>query len=184
MTKLYIMNCKKQDEVFAFRVPELDKAGKVVRHGQLITQTIPKGGQLQVYRDADEPVLRAILAQHARYGIAAAADIDRPKPFINLAYQFDKPFSPNQIMYGFQHNTDVLVDRGREQRDGAAVAISQGLDQRAQDHGGKVREMDLVLVDDTKGDSNTGMDETIRVDAHTGGKPGSKRKAGRAGGRG
>jgi len=32
MTKLYIMNCKKQDEVFAFRVPELDKAGKVVRH--------------------------------------------------------------------------------------------------------------------------------------------------------
>lgn len=171
MAKLYVMNCKKQDEVFSYRIME---------SRQLMTQTIPKGGQLQVYRDADIDTLMHIVEQHRKYGMVDAADIDRTKLFINLCYQIDKPFSPNQIMYGFQHNTDVLTERGKEQRDKAAVAISGNLEQVAQDMGGRVRDMDLQVMDDTKGDTNTGLDEKIIVDRVHGGKPGSKRKAGKS----
>ena len=152
MAKLYVMNCKKQDEVFSYRVPE---------SGQLINQSIPRGGQIQVYRDETEAVLLAIAKQHTKYGMVAAADIDRTKPFINLAYQLDKPFTPDQIMYGLEHNTDVLEDRGIEQRTAAAVAISDLLDKAATTNG-TVRSMELQIEDVAK-DAPT-LNERITVD--------------------
>ena len=93
--------------------------------------------------------------------MVAAADIDRTKPFINLAYQLDKPFTPDQIMYGLEHNTDVLEDRGIEQRTAAAVAISDLLDKAATTNG-TVRSMELQIEDVAK-DAPT-LNERITVD--------------------
>lgn len=155
MAKLFVMNCKKQDEVFSFRVPET---------GRLMTQTIPKGGQLQIYRDESEAVLRAIAEQHRMYGMVEASEIDRTKPFINLAFQIDKPFTPNQIMYGFEHNTEVLTTRGEEMRNNAAVAIGSNLERVAAEQGRRVTASELELVDETAGDDNSGLATKIIVD--------------------
>ena len=153
MAKLYVMNCKTQDEVFSYRVPGT---------GQLINQTITRGGQIQVYRDETEDVLRMIAEQHRGYGMVEASMIDRTKPFINLAFQIDKPFTPDQIMYGLQHNTDVLEDRGIEQRTAAAVAISDLLDKAATTNG-TVRAMELQIEDQTRNGEPT-INERIAVD--------------------
>lgn len=153
MAKLYVMNCKTQDETFSFRVPET---------GQLINQTIPRGGQIQVYRDETETVLRMIAGQHKAYGMVEACDVDRTKPFINLAFQLDKPFTPDQIMYGLQHNTDVLEERGIEQRTAAAVAIGDILDKAATTNG-VVRSAELQIEDQTRNGEPT-INERIIVD--------------------
>lgn len=155
MAKLYVMNCKTQDEVFSYRVPE---------SGRLMTQTIPKGGQIQIYREESEAILQGIMAQHKKYGAVEASQIDRTKPFISLAFQIDKPFTPDQIMYGFQHNTDVLTDRGEEQRNNAAVAIGSNLDRVAAEQGRRVTATELELVDETTGDDNSGLATKIIVD--------------------
>jgi len=155
MAKLYVMNCKTQDETFSYRVPE---------SGRLMTQTIPKGGQVQVYRDESEPILRGIMEQHRKYGAVEACDIDRTKPFINLAFQIDKPFTPDQILYGFQHNTDVLTERGEEQRNNAAVAIANNVEKVAQEQGRRLTGSELELVDETTGDENSGLATKIIVD--------------------
>jgi hypothetical protein len=169
MSKLYVMNCKKQDEVFSYRAPE----------GALITQHIPKGGQIQVYRDESEHVLREIVEQHQKYGVIEACNIDRTKPFINLAFQFDKPFTPDQIMRGMHHNIDVLTGRGAEQRVNSAVGINDGLGKLAQENGSKVLEMDLTLEDKTEGDTNSGLDEKLIVAPYISKKEHGQRQKGR-----
>ncbi len=175
MTALFIANCKSQDESFSFRIAET---------GQLITQHIPAGGQLQIYRDADRATLEAIVEQHRRYGLIPVAEIDRTKPFINLCYQFDKAITQNHIKYGVEHNVEVLTDLGRERRDQAAVAVGTNLERAAEEASGHPRLSAVSLeVQEEKnpGDNSKGINEVIHVDRNHGNAPGSKRKAGRAG---
>ena len=122
--KLYIANTKKQDEHLFFRIPEITRP---------FSQVIPAGGQVQIYRDAPRDVLEGIVDQHRMYGLVDVADIDRTKPFVNLCYQFDKHITQNQIMYGMEHNSEVLEDKGLEYRKQSAVAISSNLDKAAQE---------------------------------------------------
>ncbi len=166
------MNCKKQDELFSYREPET---------GMLRNRPIPKGGQIVINGKFTESDLMQIVDQHRAYGMVDVKDIDRTAPFINLCYQLNKPMTEQQIKYGFEHNTDVLVERGQEQRNIAAVAISGNLAQVAQDTGGAIKEMDLQLVDKTEGDTNTGMDELVRVDSNVSKKDSGKRSKGRIG---
>lgn len=172
MTALYIANCKAQVETFSYRI---------LGTGQLISQQIPAGGQVQIYRDTDMGILEAIIEQHRKYGLIPVADIDRTKPFISLCYQIDKPITQNHIKYGVEHNVDVLTDVGRERRDQAAVAIGSNIDRAAEEAGrSQTNSMSLEIQEDKlPGDNSEGVNEVIHVDKNQGGKPGSKRKAGR-----
>ncbi len=172
MPKLYIANTKSQAETFSFRVGE---------NRQLISQNIPAGGQIQIYRDADRDTLEHIVAQHRRYGLVAVADIDRTKPFISLCYQFDKPITDNQIKYGIEHNVEVLTEVGKERRDQAAVAIGSNIERAAEEAGQtRVNSLSLEIQEEKQpGDNSTGINEVIHVDKQHGDKPGSKRKVGR-----
>lgn len=173
MTKLYIANCKPQSENFSFRV---------IGTGQLVTQHIPAGGQIEIYRDTDRATLEAIVEQHEQYGLIPVANIDRTKPFISLCYQYDKPITQNHIKYGIEHNTDVLTEVGRERRDQAAVAIGSNLERAADEAAGRpqLKGMSLEIQEEkAPGDNSAGINEVIQVDHNHGDKPGSKRKAGR-----
>lgn len=177
MAKLFVMNCKSQDESFSYRVPEGEVGA--YRPGRVMTQTVPKGGQVQIYRDESEPVLRAIMDQHHKYGVVEANEVDRTRPFINLVFQLNRPFTPDQILYGFQHNTDVLTERGEEQRNNAAVAIGGNLDRVAAEHGRRVTGSELELVDETTGDDNSGLATKIIVDPAISKNEHGKRQKGR-----
>jgi hypothetical protein len=171
-SKLFVANCKSQTEVFSYRVAETK---------QLISQDIPAGGQIQIYRDTDRDTLEHIIEQHRKYGLINVADIDRTKPFISLCYQFDKPITQNHIKYGVEHNVEVLTDVGRERRDQAAVAIGTNLERAAEEAGQtRVNAMSLEIQEEkAPGDNSDGINEIIHVDKTQGTKPGSDRKAGR-----
>ena len=89
MARLFIANCKKQAEDFNYRIPE------VVR---TYVQSIPAGGQIEVYRDAPMDVLEGIVEQHRMYGLVNVSEIDRTKEFANLCYQFDKPIDRKSVV--------------------------------------------------------------------------------------
>lgn len=179
MAKLYVMNCKKQDQSFSFRVPEVDKTGNIIRYGQLITQKIPKGQQIQVYRDDSEAILRAIIGQHDRYGVVHVSNLDLTKPFINLAWQLDKPMTLDQITRGFNHNHEVLTERGEQQRQTAAAAVDQHLKAVADDLGDAAGATEVSFKDETPGDTNSGVEHTVIVDPLVSEREHGKRQRGR-----
>lgn len=155
--KLYIANTKKQDETFMYRIPEIARP---------YTQTIPAGGQIQIYRDAPRDVLEGIVDQHRMYGLVDVADIDRTKPFVNLCYQFDKVITQNQIMYGMEHNSEVLEDKGLEYRKQSAVAISSNLDKAAQEgNAPNASGMKLELIEEKTdiADNSEKLTQTVEV---------------------
>ncbi len=171
-SKLYVMNCKKQNELFYCRVPG---------QRQLYAPEIPAGGQIEIMPGADIKILQGIVDHHKQYGMVAVADVDRTKEFINLCYQWDKPITQNQILYGAQHNDDVLTETGRQNRDNAAVAISARLEDAAVRNDSRVNRMELEIIEEKKpGDNSAGLSETIIVDHNNGAAPGSKRQKGRA----
>jgi hypothetical protein len=177
MTKLFVANCSAQSFAFSYRI---------IGTGQLLTQHIPAGGQLEIYRDTDRATLENIVEQHAQYGLIPVANIDRTKPFISLCYQFDKPITQNHIKYGIEHNTDVLVEVGRERRDQSAVAIGSNLERAAEQAAGnpQLHSMSLEIQEEKPiGDNSSGINEVIQVDRTHGKAPGGKRQAGRAGAR-
>ncbi len=158
MTKLYIANCKKQAEDFVYRIPEAIRT---------YMQNIPAGGQIEVYRDAPMDILEGIVEQHRMYGLVDVKDIDRTKEFANLCYQFDKPITQNQIMYGIEHNSEVLEVRGNEMRKKAAVAINNNLERAAEESGSssKVNAVEVAIKEEKtdQGDSSSKLDQTVRV---------------------
>lgn len=175
MTKLYIANCKPQDEEFLYRVAEKQRTHP-------FRQVILAGQQLLIYKEESEAVLRGIIQQHEKYGLVHVSDIDRTKPFISLCWQFDKPITPDQIAYSLQHNHDVLEQDGQIRRDQAAVGIADNLGRVvATQAGGRAPGALSLEIEERKprGDqSKEGINEVIRVDP-TGGKAGAKRKKGR-----
>lgn len=174
MTKLFIANCKAQTENFSFRV---------IGTGQLVTQQIPAGGQLEIYRDTDRETLESIVQQHEQYGLVPVANIDRTKPFISMCYQYDKPITQNHIKYGIEHNAEVLADLGRERRDQSAVAIGSNLERAAEEAAGRpqLKGVSVEIQEEKKpGDNSEGINETIHVDRARGKAPGKKRETGRA----
>ena len=157
MARLFIANTKKQAEDFVYRIPE------VVR---TYMQSIPAGGQIEVYRDAPMDVLEGIVEQHRIYGLVNVSEIDRTKEFANLCYQFDKPITQNQIMYGIEHNSDVLEVRGNEMRKKAAVAINNNLERAAEESGNnKVKAVEVGIKEEKtdQGDTASKLEQTVRV---------------------
>ena len=157
MARLFIANCKKQAEDFNYRIPE------VVR---TYVQNIPAGGQIEVYRDATMDILEGIIEQHRMYGLVNVSEIDRTKEFANLCYQFDKPITQNQIMYGIEHNSDVLEVRGNEMRKKAAVAINNNLERAAEESGNnKVKAVEVGIKEEKtdQGDTASKLEQTVRV---------------------
>lgn len=125
MTKMYVLNCTRQNQEFWYRLPESDK---------LLHQLIPIGGQIQVAGELNTPDIDAIIEQHARYGMVAYSEIDKYKPFIGYCYQLDKRFGDiaAALQRGFDHNDMVLEERGQQLREEAAVAINESIEaQRA-----------------------------------------------------
>jgi hypothetical protein len=135
--KLFIANCTRQVLDFMYRLPE---------HPTPIHQKIEMGQQIAVPRDLSMPDIEYVVNQHRIYGMVDVKDVDHTKAFIGTCYSVDKPVSINKIQLALSHNTDVLAERGREQRKEAAVAISNQLDEAT---GGKsLTETDVSIVEE------------------------------------
>lgn len=117
--KMFIANMTKQNCNFYYRLPEV-AAPRM--------QTIPIGGQIQISGELSQPDIDYIVKQKEKYGMIAASEIDRSKPFVGLCYSVGSPVRPGAIEKGIHHNIDVLVRRGHETRRDTAITINNRIE--------------------------------------------------------
>ena len=172
--KLYVANCSKlHDHLFIYRVLE----GR-----DPVRQFIEKGGQTQISGDHSREGIDYIIAQYRKYGIVAVEDIDRTKPFLGFAYSIDRPISAAKLQTAIIHNDAVLIERGRQNRQEAALTISEQTARFSQDNRlPGVRNLEMSVTEDRRDGGNPAVNEGVRVRTQPAGDQapaGRKRRAG------
>lgn len=161
---LYVANLTRQHQNFSFRMPG---------SGKLMQIPIRIGEQARVLRDESQIIITKIVEQHEPYGMIPVSEINRAKPFVGLCYSVDKKINVDAIMAGLEHNTEVLVDRGREIRRAAAVQTSNMIENALAEANRETnQEVALdeleILVDEadarTGRSASDGLREGIKVD--------------------
>lgn len=156
--KVYIGNATKQIMSFSYRPP-----GRGIR-----TQQIPIGGQELLSGDLTVEEVDAALGQNAKYGLIDVKEIDRTKSFIGMCYSLDKPIALSYLHRALDQNHGVLVDRGKDIRTKAAIAVNQHLEDQLveNDLGGLNNlEMSVIEEDSPKRPTDAGpmISEGVRV---------------------
>ena len=122
--RVYIGNATKQILTFSYR-----PAGRGIR-----SQSVPIGGQVLLSGDLTTEEVDAALSQNEKYGLVNVKEIDRTKAFIGICYSLDKEISLSYLQRALDQNHQVLVDRGKEIRTNAAIAVNQGLEAELADN--------------------------------------------------
>lgn len=149
--KMYIANCSNQNQEFIYRLPEAPAPRM---------QPIPIGRQVEISGDLTTKDIEAIIHQHARYGLVSVSDIDRTRPFTGLCWS-DKPISVDKIKRLWLHNQGVLTERGKEQREAAAVATMEKIEQETP---GALRSLEMSTEEaPTDANPNPDFREGVRV---------------------
>ena len=151
--KMYVANTTHQVQDFQYRLPDSLKIYK---------QEIRIGGQIAVPGDITRNDVDFIVNQHAMYGLVDVKEIDRTRNFFGLCYSIDKPVDVERVKYAIIHNNEVLVERGKDLRKEAAVAVNNAIEE--QTGGLNSLQMDIEEIE-TKG-KDTEVSEKIKV-SHT-----------------
>lgn len=141
MSKLFVANPTRQNHLISLRLPE--RAG-------IVQQNVAPGRQIQFFGELSTPELEAILKHGATYGWVSVTDLSkRGTPFASLVYSIDRPVPRGSLMGLIENNTRVLKQRGKENRDLAAVAMSQDLEAMVESEtGAHTREVNVEIVED------------------------------------
>jgi|GEM_PF-5600321 len=119
MTIMWVANTTAQYHNFMYRVAEQPK---------LIQQEIPPGGQIRIAANGGNlsPAdIAAITEHHEQYGMVAAQDVGKHRGYLGLVYSLDRPVNLAKIQEQVYSNRDILTERGKANRQAAAVATSQ-----------------------------------------------------------
>lgn len=140
---LYIGNPTRQDHIFAYRILE--------RAGGPRMPTVRKGGQFKIPGDLTAPEIDAILAQHRAYGLVSVDEAVRAKQYVPLMYSIGKQITSAQLNVVLERNVSVLVVKGKEIRQQAAVAINQQIETTIREDGlpAALQELDVSVVEET-----------------------------------
>lgn len=136
--RIFVGNATKQVLTFSYRPP-----GKGVR-----SQSVPIGGQIQLSGDLTTEEVDCVISQNERYGLVDVKEIDRTKAFIGICYSLDKEISLSYLQRAFDQNHRVLVERGKEIRTNAAIAVNQGLEaELAENQLGGLSQLEMSVVE-------------------------------------
>lgn len=163
LATLYVANCTRQPVDFMYRVPGEDMV--LLRRVQI--QRLEPGTQQRIHNEAPLPVLEAIVDQHRKYGLIPVSEVTSVKDFAGMCFSFNYPVDLDRLAYAIDHNQGVLEERGREQRQAAAVAIGQALDselEQARRSGANVPGLRGLRVEVLEDSDNPKFGEGIQVD--------------------
>lgn len=156
MGKMFVANCTVQVQEFHYRTVENPK---------VLKQIIEIGGQIQLSGDLTGPDITGIIAQHAPYGMVHVSEIDRAREFVGVCYSIDKPVDMERVRYVLDHNNGVLDARGKIIRQEAAIVIEDTLSASLDPRLGRLKAVELELVEDEHKDrADTSVNEIITVD--------------------
>jgi len=157
--KMYVANCTHQVQDFMYRTVENQK---------LMKQIIELGGQIQIPCELSTPDIDYIVEQHAKYGFVRIDEIDRTKPFFGLCYSIGTKVDMDKVRRAVVHNQEVLVERGKELRKEAAVAVNNAVEEQV----GGLKALEMSVVEEANKDGrDTAVNETIKVDRTAGPAP-------------
>jgi hypothetical protein len=159
---MYIANCSSQNVDFIYRMPRTPAPRM---------QNIPIGRQIKISGDLQAPDIEMILKQHAKYGLIHVSEIDRTRPYAGMCWS-EKPISVERLKRQWLHNQGVLAERGKTQRQQAAVATMEQINESSGGNALKALEMSVEEVP-TEGKPDTDFAEGVRVTPdleETGGK--------------
>src|SRR6185503_14083071 len=88
-----------------------------------------------------------IISQHRVYGLASVAEFDRLKEFVPLIYSEGKPISADTIRRCMAMNNGVLVQRGRDMRQQAAVAANEAISEITP----SIETLEMSVVEESRG---------------------------------
>jgi hypothetical protein len=149
--KMYVANCSSQNVEFNYRLPEVPSPRM---------QPIPIGRQIQISGTLSSPDVEAIIAQHAIYGLVHVSEIDRTRPFVGLCWS-EKPISVDKVKRMWLHNQGVLAERGKEQRQAAAVATQEHIEDKTP---GSLKALEMSVEEvPTEGKPEPDFSEGVRV---------------------
>ena len=114
MTAVFIGNATKQILQFAYRLPE---------RKQIITQTVPIWSQVELTVDCSQPDIDAIMDQWSKYGLVNVTEMGVVKGFEGYLISIGKPISGTTLKDATDLVREVLIERGKEMRADAAVAM-------------------------------------------------------------
>ncbi|MFA9204829.1 MAG: hypothetical protein ACEQSH_00075 [Bacteroidia bacterium] len=151
--KMFVANCSQQDQHFMYRLPEQRRMREIM---------IPIGGQVML-PDHDKlsvTDIEAVVKQHSQYGMVDQNEAIRTRHFSGLCYNLDKPVDLDRVRFSIERNLGVLEDRGKRNREAAAVAVHDAMEAKAADSGMTVRNLEMTIQEE--GDSPS-MAEGMRV---------------------
>ena len=141
--KLYIANATKQHIDFMYRTMD---------SGAYRRQPIPIGQQIQISGDLTAEDVEMIVKHHSRYGMIPAEKVNNSRTFNGLCYSVDKPVKMDSIQNLIELNTDVLIQRGKQMRQEAALATSSFVEAKMNNEFGDgapgLREMEMSVVEE------------------------------------
>lgn len=142
MASLYIANCSKQPHEFLYRMPAEGPAER----SRVRSVRIEAGTQQMLVADAAPVVLEAIVEQHRQYGLVPVTEVTNARTFVGLCYSFDKPVDLNRLEFAVEHNQGVLLERGEQQREAAAITVARTLEDQI---GEPMRAVETQLLEDS-----------------------------------
>ena len=132
--KLYVANTTNQFREYAFRIPENPK---------VITKRIPPRSQDILWTGSVKEIEAIVMEIERGHGAINVAEVPRTKAFIGSCWSLDKQIAIGPLMTALRHNDDVLVKRGYDMRQGAAVAMNEHLHANTPNYRGRV-EMEVM----------------------------------------
>lgn len=158
--RMYIANGTRQTIDFSLRLPGMSGPPK--------SHKIPIGKQLLLPYDLGKPDVDYIIENNSQYGLVEYTEIDRTKPFIGMCYSIDKPVPAPKMFSVMDHNIGVLEQRGRENRQMAAISTTNILENSlSKNRGlGELTGMEMTITEEDNRSRNSGNDllqETLDV---------------------
>jgi hypothetical protein len=129
MTQMFVANATQQYHEFAYQVAESERT---------ITQTIPPGGQVRLSANRGElsPAdIECILRHHRQYGVVAVEEVGSVRSYSGICYSLGKQVPFAKLQQLIMVNRGILVDRGKEQRQAAAVAVNDAIQRHIAESG-------------------------------------------------
>jgi|SRR5580765_1190204 len=150
--RLYIGNCTQQIVELPYRV--IESAG--VRF-----QKIGIGQQTPISGDLNQPQVDYIIEQLSKYGLMEFSEVKSTRGHVGLVYSVDKPIPSITLEYGMRQNKNVLINKGKETRKLAAVAINNAIETNlAENELANLDKLEVSIVEEDNPRGNTVDEDT------------------------
>lgn len=147
---MYVGNCTKQRHEFIYQVIGEARPRKI---------PIEVLGTVKLTTDLDPHQFKAIVEQHAIYGMRDVATIDQSREFVGLCYS-DKPIKLQKIGQVIEFNDGQLMKRGDEIQKQAAAATAGQIQDAAE---GRMNQFELSVTEEVGAGETPRINSGVRV---------------------